>query len=94
MFETVLLVFAWSATLAGMVSVGLGYEPKTGWAIFSVCIFAIIGYSICYAYQVKEDECADCLKSQGQDPTQIQYAGMNTSTCCPPTMCYPQYCNK
>ena len=58
-FETVLLVFAWSATLAGMVSVGLGYEPKTGWAVFSVCVFAIIGYAVCYAYQVQEDDCAD-----------------------------------
>ena len=66
-FETVLLVFAWSATLAGMVSVGLGYEPKTGWAIFSVCVFAIIGYAICYAYQVQEDDCADggpCCQNQ------------------------------
>ena len=66
-FETFWLVFAWAATLAGMVSVGLGYEPKTGWAIFSVCIFAIIGYAVCYAYQAYEEDCADggpCCQNQ------------------------------
>ena len=56
-FETFWLTFAWAATLAGMVSVGLGYEPKTGWAIFSVCIFAIIGYAVCYTYQAYEEDC-------------------------------------
>ena len=86
-FETVLLVFAWSATLAGMVSVGLGYEPKTGWAVFSVCVFSIIGYAICYAFQVQEDDCADggCGGCQQQGCNQCQQSaslcGLPCNTC-------------
>ena len=27
--------------------------------MFSVCVFSIIGYAVCYAYQAQEDDCAD-----------------------------------
>ena len=90
-FETFWLVFAWAATLAGMVSVGLGYEPKTGWAIFSVCIFAIIGYAVCYTYQAYEEDCENggpCCQNQTCCQQQSQMLQINT--CQQPVMMMPQ----
>jgi len=51
-FETIILTFGWSATIVGMIACGLGFEPKTGWAVFSVAIFAVVGYIVCYVLQV------------------------------------------
>ena len=73
-FETSILALGWSFTLCGMVACGLGYEPKTGWAVFSMAIFAIIGYAVCYAYQVQEDnEKALALQDGAADPSGIQH---------------------
>jgi hypothetical protein len=55
-YETVMLVLGWSGTLVGVIASGLGYEPKTGWALFGFIILALIGYITCYVYQVAEDE--------------------------------------
>jgi hypothetical protein len=65
-FETCLLAFAWMGTLVGMAASGLGYEPKTGWAVFSVAVFAIIGYAVCYAYELADVNAALEGKSQGE----------------------------
>ena len=35
------------------MAAGLGFEPKTGWAVFSVGIFAIVGYIVAYVLQVR-----------------------------------------
>jgi 4-hydroxybenzoate polyprenyltransferase len=55
-FETFMLCLAWTATLVGMIACGLGYEPKTGWAVFGVTIMAIVGYATCYFFQTQEDD--------------------------------------
>jgi hypothetical protein len=39
-----------------MIACGLGFEPKTGWAVFSVAIFAVVGYIVCYVLQVEDDK--------------------------------------
>jgi hypothetical protein len=50
------MVLGWSGTLVGIFASCLGYEPKTGWALFGFIILALIGYITCYVYQVAEDE--------------------------------------
>jgi len=55
-FEHVMLTFAWSATVVGMIACGLGYEAKTGWAVFSVAVFSVVGYIVCYCFQVEDDK--------------------------------------
>lgn len=60
-FETVILTFAWCATLVGMAACGLGYESKTGWAVFSFGVFSVTGYAACYALQRNQDK-SDALQ--------------------------------
>lgn len=64
-FETCILCLGWIGTLVGMVSSGLGYEPKTGWAVFSVAIFSIIGYAVCYAYEFAD---VNAAAADAKDP--------------------------